>query len=724
MSFVLALALLGGGLLDGLERGPAQPPRTPGDWLLFEGESRARVWAVDDATLVLSNGLIARTWRVEPDLVCVGFDDLMTGQALLRAIEPEARATLADRELSVGGALGQRDRAYLREAEFAALALDPDALHCVRVSSSAIPAPFPWKRVRHAAELPWPPPGQRVSFRFAGAEGTPDAGLVVDVHYDLYDGLPLLSKQVTLGNFTRAPLRLDALEVERLAFVEAEGTVEPQESWRRPNLHVESDFAFHGMSHVSADVTTKWLSDPRYTTQVSYGLHTPCLLVSRYPVGPAASIEPNESFVSYRVHELVLDSSERERAGLAQRRMYRTLAPWVTENPLMMHIRDARSEAVKLAIDQCAAVGFEMAILSFGSGFDVEDPSAANLARARELVAYAAERGVELGSYSLLASRAVSAEHDVLDRATLQPGKAYFGNSPCLGSAWGRAYFEQLTSFYAASGFRVLEHDGSYPGDTCASSAHPGHRGYEDSQWAQFETIRRFYGWCRGQGIFLNVPDWYFLNGSNKTGMGYRETNWSLPRAEQLLHARQNIHDGTWTKAPSMGWMFVPLTEYHGGGPAATLEPLSEHLADYERHLVTNLGAGVQACWRGPRLYDSEATRALVAKWVAWFKEHREVLESDIVHVRRADGRDLDAWLHVNPRGRERALALVFNPLEREATRSFDFPLYYAGLKGRCEARVDGGAGLTLALDASQRATLAVTLPPQGFAWILFTAVD
>jgi hypothetical protein len=26
---------------------------------------------------------------------------------------------------------------------------------------------------------------------------------------------------------------------------------------------------------------------------------------------------------------------------------------------------------------------------------------------------------------------------------------------------------------------------------------------------------------------------------------GYREDNWSLPRAQQLIHARQNIFDGT-----------------------------------------------------------------------------------------------------------------------------------------------------------------------------------
>lgn len=709
------LLLFGGGLLDQLPKGPASPPRASGDWLLHQADAKAQAWASDARTVVLSNGLVARTFVVEPDVACIGFDDLVSERALLRAIEPEARAVVDGAEVRAGGLLSNADRAYLRPADVAKLELDPAALHCTAVRTGAIPAPFEWKRVRQAAELPWPPPGKRLTFAFEGA-------LTFEVHYDLYDRLPLVSKSVEIVNSGPKPVRIDTLEVERLAFVEAEGTVEPQEHWRRPDLHVESDFAFHGMSHVSADVTNRWLPDPKYGTQVSYALATPCLLVSSHPVGPAATLAKAGRFTSYRVHELVLDGSERERNGLAQRRMYRTLAPWVTENPLMMHVRDARPEAVKLAIDQCAAVGFEMAILSFGSGFDVEDRSPENLARAQELVAYARERGIELGSYSLLASRSVAPEHDVLDRETLAPGKAYFGNSPCLESAWGRDYFAHLRAFYASSGFRVLEHDGSYPGDTCASTSHPGHEGFEDSQWRQFEAIRSFYGWCRGEGIFLNVPDWYFLNGSNKTGMGYRETNWSLPRAEQLLHARQNIFDGTWTKAPTMGWMFVPLTEYHGGGAAATLEPLSEHLADYEHHLVTNFGAGVQACWRGPRLFDTDATRELVTKWVTWFKRHRRVLESDLVHVRRADGRDLDGWLHVDPLGDERALAMVFNPLDVERTSELEFPLYYAGLAGTVRVSERDGVEREVALDGRSRVRLTLTLPPQGFTWLTFRA--
>ena len=72
------------------------------------------------------------------------------------------------------------------------------------------------------------------------------------------------------------------------------------------------------------------------------------------------------------------------------------------------------------------------------------------------------------------------------------------------------------------------------------------------SQYKQWLKITKFYKWCRSKNIFLNVPDNYFMSGSNKTGMGYRETNWSLPRAQQHIHCRQNLYDGTWEKTPSM----------------------------------------------------------------------------------------------------------------------------------------------------------------------------
>jgi hypothetical protein len=295
-----------------------------------------------------------------------------------------------------------------------------------------------------------------------------------------------------------------------------------------------------------------------------------------------------------------------------------------------------------------------------------------------------------------------------------------FGNSPCLCSLWGEEYFDKLYNFYEKTGFDNLEHDGSYPGDICASTEHPGHNGLDDSRWNQFTVIQDFYHWCKKKGIFLNVPDWYFLNGSNKTGMGYRETNWSLPRKEQEIIERQNIYDGTWFKTPSMGWMHVPLTQYHGGGEAAIYEPLHEHLDSYEQRLANLFGAGVQAAWRGNELYDTDETKAVVKKWVDFYKQHRQVLDGDIIHVRRPDGKDYDAILHVNPGGDEKGLLMIYNPLSRPVKRKIKVNLYYTGLKDRVIVEDMNGNAETIKQDRNYDIWLDAEIPANSQIWFVF----
>ena len=333
----------------------------------------------------------------------------------------------------------------------------------------------------------------------------------------------------------------------------------------------------------------------------------------------------------------------------------------------------------------------------------------------KRLADYAHSKGIEMGGYSLLASRKVGEGHDV----ELPKGQqAIFGNSPCLGSAWAKTYFDKLYRFYAQTGFDLLEHDGSYPGDVCISTNHPGHQGYLDSRWNQYQVISEFYKWCRSKGIYLNIPDYYYFAGGNKCGMGYREVNWSLPREQQVIHTRQNIYDGTWTKNVTMGWMFVPLTEYQGGGESATIEPLYQHLEHYQLMMMSNLSAGVQACYRGPRLYDTLQTKVMVKNTIQWYKKHREVLEGDLIHLRRADGRDLDYWLMVNPQGQEKAVLIVFNPLNEEIKKNISVPLYYSGLTKKVRVSDGEHAKQKRSLKRNFNLDLWVTVKPGQ--WTLY----
>ncbi|MBN1342789.1 MAG: alpha-galactosidase [Phycisphaerae bacterium] len=698
----------------------ARPVET--DWLVVPTARKAGVYrGKQEREIVMTNGLIRRVLRLCPNAATVGFDNLMTGASVIRGVKPEAVVELDGTKLSVGGLCGQVEYGYLRPEWLDGMTSDPNAFQLAGCRVGKTKARFAWKRKRYAADLPWPPPGASLALDFKAPPNVPEPlkDVTVSVHYEMYDGIPLLCKWLTIRNAGARQVKLNTFISEVLAAVEYEVAVESPPHWETPNIHVESDYAFHGMTPRTANKIAHWVPDPQYTSQVNYRLQMPVMLECRPPIGPDAVIAPGETFETFRTFVLIHDSTERERKGLALRRMYRTIAPWVTENPILMHVRQADSRSVRLAVDQCAEVGFEMVIMTFGSGFNAENTSPAYLDQLKSLADYAHGKKVELGGYSLLASRRISDEDDAINPKTGKPGGAIFGNSPCLGSRWAQEYFRKLTTLFEKTGMDLLEHDGSYPGDLCASTKHTGHRGLADSQWMQWRTITDFYKWCRGRGVYLSVPDWYFLSGSNKNGMGYREVNWSLPRARQIILGRQNIYDGTWEKTPSMGRMFVPLVQYHGGGAAATLEPLSEHLDAYEAHLAQNFGSGVQACYRGPRLYDTDKTKAVVKKWADFYKKYRKILDSDIIHVRRPDGRDIDCILHVNPRLEQKGLAMVYNPLDRAVQRTLTLPLYYTGLTETATVREREGQKRQLRLDRKWNVQVPVEIAPRGVTWLV-----
>lgn len=232
------------------------------------------------------------------------------------------------------------------------------------------------------------------------------------------------------------------------------------------------------------------------------------------------------------------------------------------------------------------------------------------------------------------------------------------------------------------------------------------------------EIQKELYHWLNAKGVYINAPDWYFLDGTNKIGIGYREVNFSLPREDQKILNRQNIYDGTWNMAPSMGWGFVPLTRYQGGGPEAILEPLKEHIPDYRQLMMQYYGAGVQACYRGPRLYDAEATKNMVTEVISWYKQHREILNSDIIHLRRADGRDWDGILHVNPELPVKGLAMLYNPLDVSITRIIRLPLYYTGLSQQVTITEKGGHPFIRKIDKDHAVQLTITIPAASYTWL------
>ncbi len=699
-----------------------KPAPTTQDWLLDNTGLKAGIYqATGGKDILLSNGLIQRRIRLTPNAATVDFQNLSTGQQFIRSVRPEARLVLDGQTYQVGGLYGQTEHAYLREEWIDGFKKNEADFQLVDFSVAPLTNRLAWQPTTWTTNRQLPS-GQELTLHFAST--LPSLrGIMVDVHYAIYDGLPALRKWVTVLNTRSGEVRVDQVVNEILAMPEEESAVvgSPEEMKKPQKIYIENDYAYNNaMRYELSDQATHWKVDSSYTSQVNYNYQTPCLMEIYPNGGIGVTLAPGDSLESVRSYELLLDSYDRERNGLARRQMYRTIAPWTTQNPVFMHLVSTDPAQVRHVVDQCAETGYEMVILSFGSGLNMEDTSATNIRKFKELADYAHGKGIMLGGYSLFSSRRIDDENDVIDPVTGLPDKgAQFGHAPCLASRWGLDYLQKIRAFISKTGFDLLEHDGPYPGDLCASTTHPGHKGLADSRWVQMELQKGLYRDLNAQGVYINAPDWYFLDGSHKIALGYREVNFSLSREQQKILNRQNIFDGTWEKTPSMGWGFVPLTKYQGGGPEAVLEPLSEHLGDYRQLMMQYYGAGVQACYRGPRLYDTENTKETVQEVVSWYKKYRDILNSDIIHLRRPDGRDWDGILHVNPALPKKGLVMLYNPLKEAITRTIRLPLYYTGLTTKATISEQGGSPESYPLNREYEAEIKLKIPAEGYTWLV-----
>lgn len=689
------------------------------DWLVSPFEQKASIFQ-EGKNIVLTNGLVKRVFVITSNVACFDYTNLTNGQQLIRSIEPEAKVVLDQISYKVGGLSGQKEKAYLKFEYVNTLQKSDSDFVFSKYTIGKITPFIHWKPTTWLSNAKQSS-GASIEFEYISTLSALK-NIIVKVHYEIYDGIPLITKWVSIQNNSNKSIKINRVVNEVLGLVEEESAVvgKPEEMKKQHGIYVETNYAFNNaMRYDISDQTTHWKTDLAYTSQVNYNYETPCLLEIYPEKAPGIDLMPNENFKSVRTNELLMDSYDRQRRGLMIKQMYRTLAPWTTQNPIFMHLVSKNDQEVKNAIDQCVATGYEAVILSFGSHLNMEDSSMANIKKWKTLTDYAHQHKILLGGYSLFSSRRISDEDDVVDIKTGKPGGAFFGHAPCFGSKWGLAYRDKIKYFFTATGFDIWENDGPYPGDVCASTTHPGHKGYDDSQWRQMEIQKELYHWLNEKGVYINAPDWYFLDGTHKIALGYREVNFSLSREQQKLLNRQNIHDGTLEKTPSMAWGFVPLTKYQGGNQDAILEPLSEHLKDYEQLMMQYYGAGVQACYRGPRLFDTEATRLVVANTIDWYKKYRNILNADIVQLRRADGRDWDGWMHVSPFTKQKGFIMLFNPTKEVMTKTIKLPLYYTGLTQKVKITDSDSASKQYNLSRDYSIDFTFTIPPDTYKWFV-----
>jgi hypothetical protein len=300
------------------------------DWLI-NGSSYKAMVIEENNRIVFSNGLVSRTISLKPDGATTGFKNIITGTELLRAVKPEAIITVDGKELKIGGLTGQPINNYLTEEWLSFMKRDTATPFILAgYKTGEITERFRWKKRLEwmPIDVPWPPNGKRIDFSYEPEKGTDVAeGIGIVIHYEIYDGIPLICKWITIENRSDREINIDSFVSEILAFSENESAVGDKKNWILPDVYVETDYAFGGsMSSESCfEKSVWWLPDPDYKTIVNYNRIQPTLLECKPMIGPDVRILPGGSFSTFRTWILVLDSTEKERKGLAQRKMYRIL---------------------------------------------------------------------------------------------------------------------------------------------------------------------------------------------------------------------------------------------------------------------------------------------------------------------------------------------------------------------------------------------------------------
>ena len=743
MAFVALLALLGLALVR------AQPYSR--DWLVsFEGWPQPTFTQNADASWTLTNGLVSRTFIFTPAFGTVDFVSHATRQTLLRAIDCEAYVTLDSTQYALGGIwqTGTYYHAYLNRSELG-IEVNPQGWNASSWSLSTPVAPFPWTPGTRGspATSQWPPQGLTLTVTLVAPASAPARHKAVSVtlSYELYPGIPLLTQWVTATSTGAA-----AAGVVVSGAVPVTMRLAQPYSPRAPNA---------GTGDLEADITS-WLyvqTDQAHGTEIDWttdgaapadpGADEACL-ISNYTSGPGVILSGGNAsaatrghstmlystrvgssvaeFVSFRTFLLVTDTYDPERTGLAVHRLYRLWAPHAQENPIFFHATDTTAAGFKLEIDQMAAVGFEMLIYSFGSGFNLETADPTYLAEVKTQIDYAHSQGIEVGGYDLICLQRGQGGYGGnvgLQWDTVEAGGGY-GEDACFASGWVDKLNDFAYGFINKTGLSMLETDGPYGGESCASTNHSGHLQLSDSVYQQTQAQASWYAGLRSRNVYINQPDEFFFQGGQRTGLGYNEDQYSLPRQQDLMVSRMTVYDRTYRKLPTQGWMFLPLVDYHGGGADAAFEPMSQHLADYRTGLAQYLLAGVAACYRGFRLYDTPEVSALVAEYVAIYKKYRDIITSDIIHVRRPNGNTLDAFMHVNPALANRGFAAVFNPTLSALNETMSFNLYYTGITTTAVISMEGANPVRYALARDFSVLVDLAVPAQGVTWFVIESGD
>jgi hypothetical protein len=75
--------------------------------------------------------------------------------------------------------------------------------------------------------------------------------------------------------------------------------------------------------------------------------------------------------------------------------------------------------------------------------------------------------------------------------------------------------------------------------------------------------------------------------------------------------------------------------------------------------------------------------------------------------------------MHVNPRLGEKALVMLYNPLNKDITRVVRLPVYYTACHDRLSVRTGEGKLRKYRVDRDYNVTVTVTIPANSHTWLV-----
>lgn len=573
------------------------------------------------------------------------------------------------------------------------------------------------------------------------------------VYYELYDGVPVLTKWVevrngnTTSNDTQSSVPLlSQITIERLhvpwnlrtrlhaetAYMPHQGERNSMEDagWYPASGGYAANFTSLtsqpvNMWNYDEELMGPWGQDGALEYFYDMGLNE-TLLEVKYPFGPGLTLNTSLPpyfgvFDSFRVYESLHDSDDLERQSLTRRKLLRATAPATTTDmgPAIMVGGDSAS--IRDAADTIGPLGFRM----LHTSVDPFNFDPAYIARVAADVAYGHSKGLILGFYVLLQNPpGLTPENEVINPDT--------GNGEgiaCFATTFHETFRNNLLRFVQATGFDFMDTDGPYEQAPCGSKSHEHHRDLLDSQVAQFHDNVAWYQtlWSApnplslvGTGVMISCPDPYEqVAGTTMQPIGYTDA-WGRveDRWEWLVTGRVYIHDGTFWKPPTNGAINLDLNR------AGSMSS-DDDLAFLDVGLAQFLGVAGRSFQYGA-LYQNSASQALWVKWMGWLQQYRSILASDIIHIRKPDGRSWDAMMHVDPTSKDgdpKGFALFFNPTNSTIAVNFGLSVYYCGFEPGTSVNMlwMNGTSANIQQEAFFTLPVASVLKPRGYDWVVLS---